>query len=117
MANITAGQLATELRNLADALDKQPDTPVVGGSLYFSCNYRGDTGKKAFISLAKLLPHPLAKKPDDCNYCLKGGNDALTTELYIERSQICTLIEPAKPAVYDCPSILSEEEEDALGAL
>jgi len=115
MENITAGQVANELRKLADALDKQPETPVVRGSIYFSCSYKGDAGKKAFISLAKLLPRPLVKKPDDRNYWLKGGNEALTTDLYIERSQICTLIEPAKPAVYDCPSILSQEEEDALG--
>ena len=112
---ITAGQVATELRKIADALDKQPETPVVRGLLYFCCSYKGDAGKKAFISLAKLLPHPLAKQPDNDNYWLKGVNDALTTDLYISRSQICTLIEPAKPAVYDCPSILSQEEEDALG--
>ena len=111
---ITAGQVATELRKIADALDKQPETPVVSGSLYFCCSYKGDAGKKAFISLAKLLPHPLAKKLDNDDYWLKAGNDALTTHLYISRSQICTLIEPAQPAVYDCPSILSLEEEDAL---
>ena len=114
MENITAGQVAAELRKIAEALDKQPETPIVGGDLYFSCSYEGDAGKKAFISLAKLLPHPLVKKPDENNYWLKGGNEALTTDLYIARSQICTLIEPAKPAVYDCPSILSQEEEDAL---
>ena len=112
---ITAGQVATELRKIADALNKQPETPVVRGSLYFCCSYKGDAGKKAFISLAKLLPHPLAEWPNNDIYWLTSGNDALTTDLYITRTQICTLVEPAKPAVYDCPSILSQEEEDALG--
>lgn len=59
MGIIPAGQVATELRKLADALGKQPNTPVVGGSIYFSCCYKEDAGKKAFISLAKLLSRQL----------------------------------------------------------
>ena len=115
MEIIKAGKVATELRKLADALDKEPETNIVGASVYFSCKYKGDAGKKAFLALAKLLPRPLAKKPDNSNFWLTGGNGALNTDAYIERSQVCTLVEEAKPAVYACPSILSEAEEAALG--
>ena len=35
--------------------------------------------------------------------------------LHIPRSKMCILVEPARPARYECPSILSDEEEAALG--
>jgi len=111
----TAGKVAIELRKLADALDKEPESPSVSASIYFSCPYAGKGKKEAFLNLAKLLPRPLIKRPANDEYRLEGGNDTLDIQLYIDRNAVCTLIEPARPAVYDCPSILSAEEEAALG--
>jgi hypothetical protein len=113
--NPKANKVATELRKLADALDKEPEAVIVTPNIYFSCSYQGDVGKAAFLHLAKVLPRPLVKKPTNDDYWLKGGNENLKVELYIDRKQVCVLREPAKPAVYDCPSILSEAEEAALG--
>jgi hypothetical protein len=115
MSIIRAGLVAIELRKLADALDKEPDTTIVRPNIYFMCSYVGDFGKAAFLSLAKLLPRPLVKRSTNNEYQLVGENDAIRFEAAITRSQVCTLVEPAKPAVYDCPSILSEAEEAALG--
>ena len=111
----TAGQVASELRKLADALDKEPDASIVSPSIYFCCSYCGEASKPAFLAIAKLLPRPLNKKPRGDEYRLEYSTKNLSVQAYIERNQICTLIEPAKPAVYDCPSILSEAEEAALG--
>ena len=33
----------------------------------------------------------------------------------IDRAQVCELIEPAKPAVYRCFPLLSDQEEAELG--
>ena len=115
MSIIKAGLVAIELRKLADALDKEPEASIVRPNIYFTCSYVGDFGKDAFLSLAKLLPRPLVKRPTESEYQLAGENDAISFETSITRSQICTLVEAAKPAVYDCPSILSEAEEASLG--
>lgn len=111
----TAGKVATELRKLADALDKEPEALTVRADIYFSCTYDGDNGKAAFLNLARMLPRPFAKYPDQDRYWLKGGNESVSFHLYIERSAVCTLKKPAQPAEYECPSILSELEEAALG--
>jgi hypothetical protein len=109
-----ASEFALKLRKLADGLDKAPEAEIY---TYVSIT-PAHNDKQTFLALAKLMPRPLTKKIryEGTNYqdfTLEGDGFFLG----IPRSMICTLIEPAKPAVYDCPSILSKEEEDALGAL
>lgn len=117
MATTTAGQVAAELRCIADVLDKQPDTVIAKPDLNFWCDE-----KDVFLTTAKMFPHPLKKRmsgSDGDSYrrlYIEHDRDAVKMTTSIYQSQICELVEPAKPAVYHCPSILSAEEEEALGA-
>ena len=111
-------ELAKGLRILADALDKEPEIEV---NVYTSIQaaYTGDdtSEKDNFLALAKIWPRPAMKSI---------GNEGTSYEDYrlvfdkwaslkIVRPLFCHLVEPAKPAVYDCPLILSAEEEAQLG--
>ena len=55
----TAGAVATELRRVADALDKEPEAEVVRPLCFF---YPED--KAGMENLVRLLPHPLDKFSD-----------------------------------------------------
>ena len=107
-----ASELATKLRTLAAGLDKAPDAEI---DPYVSISPRkGD--KETFLELAKVLPRPLTKKirhegTTYEDYTLEGDGFVLG----IPRSAVCILVEPARPARYECPTILSDEEEAALG--
>jgi hypothetical protein len=109
---VKASELATKLRKLADGLDKAPDAEI---DPYVSISPRkGD--KETFLELAKVLPHPLTKKirhegTSYEDFTLEGDGFVLG----IPRSAVCILVEPARPARYECPTILSDEEESALG--
>ena len=113
---VTASAVASELRKLADALDVSPETEVVSPNIYFSCSYLGSKSKEVFLSLARLLPHPLKKEAKKDEMWIGYESDSLRVQAYIERSIICELVEPAKPAVYRCEPLLSDDEEAALEA-
>ena len=107
-----ASELATKLRTLADGLDKAPDAEI---HTYVSITPVNDD-KQTFLELAKVLPHPLTKKirhegTSYEDFTLEGDGFVLG----IPRSALCVIVEPARPARYECPSILSEAEEAALG--
>lgn len=107
-----ASELATKLRKLADGLDRAPEAEITP---YFSITPRHDN-KETFLELAKVLPRPLTKKIHHEgtayeDFTLEGDGFCLC----IPRSKMCILVEPARPARYECPSILSDEEESALG--
>lgn len=109
-----ANEVATELRKLADALSVQPETEIDKPRVIFSY-YE----KEPFIAAVRLLPHPLTKKidyPDEkfASMVVTYNTDAICISASAPRSKTCEIIEPAKPAVYDCPSLLSEEEEMGL---
>jgi hypothetical protein len=109
---VKASELATKLRKLADGLDKAPDAEI---DTYVSITPVNDD-KQTFLELAKVLPHPLTKKirhegTSYEDFTLKGDGFVLG----IPRSTMCILVEPAGPARYECPTILSDEEEEALG--
>ena len=108
-----ASELATKLRKLADGLDKAPDAEI---NPYVSISPSCDN-KETFLELAKVLPRPLTKKirhegTSYEDFTLEGDGFLLS----IPRSALCVIVEPARPARYECPSILSEAEEAALGA-
>ncbi len=113
MAN--AGKVAMELRQLADALDVQPDAEIITPWISFY-GYE----KESFLATARLLPRPLKKNIEDREKswarvkveCL--GFKAIDVNVSIPQSLTCELVEPAQPAVYRCEPILSEEEESMV---
>jgi hypothetical protein len=108
---ITAGQVAIELRKLADALDVQPDAVVVKPWITF---YASE--KEPFLNVARLLPRPLKKDVTSADsrwarVQLEHRSSGMDVKVSVPQSLTCELIEPAKPAVYRCDPILSDAEE------
>jgi hypothetical protein len=106
-----SAEVATELRRLADALDKEPELEI---SPYLSID--ADTSKETFLALARIMPRPMEKgidfpNTDYSDFKLEHG----FWKIKVAQSAMCILVEPARPARYECPSILSPEEEEALG--
>ena len=113
---VTAAMVAMELRKLAETLELEPLAEIKQAyvSFYHDC-------KQPFLNTVRLMPHPLTKRVDDSSPTyprlkVDYQTDAIHIATSVPQSVTCTLIEPAKPAVYDCPSLLSIEEESALGA-
>jgi len=112
----TANAVAKELRKLADQLDRKPDIEIVKPTVHFSHGH--SRGKDQFLSLASVFPRPL-KKGDGWQheeYTLSHDTDALDVYACIDRSKVCTVVIPAREAVYDCVPLLSIEEEAEIEA-
>lgn len=108
-----ARELARELRKMADALDKEPNAPIVRAYLnFYHC---GKEAKEAFVALAHALPHPLQKKYIEDVLRLEYDTSVMRIVSSIDRTAVCHLIEPAREAVYECDPILSDEECTAIG--
>ena len=112
----TTGAVAIELRRVADALDKEPEAPIESPVLGFYCDSytANDKGKSGFLALARIMPRPLEKKPDDITFRLNYKTDALFVSMQISRKMVCKLVKPAQPAEYECEPLLSDGEEAAL---
>lgn len=111
----TAGAVATELRRIADALDKEPGANVVKGILWF---WNGGN-KESFLNLIRLVPRPLKKVYEEgkgASVIATHETEALTIELRVARDRVCQIVEPEKPAVYKCEPLLTDEEEVTLTA-
>jgi hypothetical protein len=94
------------------------DLFVFRPTIYFNCKWEPeDTGKEAFLALAKILPRPIRKEPDSSDYILVHETDALRVHVSVERSKVCQLVEAARPAVYECTPLLSKLEEEELGGV
>ena len=111
----TTTAVASELRRIADVLDKTPGVEVTKPTLAFYHDYTGK--KEIFLSLARVFPRPLQKGDgyDHKYVTLTHESDALEVYACIGKDKLCTLIEPAKPARYACTPLLSLEEEAELG--
>lgn len=115
---ITAHDVATELRKLADSFDQKPEAIVCRATVSFYC----DT-KEEFLSAASLLPRPYSKGEDDYGSTayrrihLNHETSAMLVDVNVYKHLTCELVEPAKPAVYRCDPILSAIEEVNLEAL
>jgi len=118
MTTTTAAMVAAELRRVADALDHDPQAVIPTAMLTFYANDYGaqDKGKASFLNIARLLPRPISKeRSNDTDFEVGAGSDgALWYRATIRRSAICTIVEPARPAVYHCEPILSDAEEEAI---
>jgi hypothetical protein len=110
-----AHEVATELRKFADSLDKTPDAEIVRPRVFFAHTYVSNP-KDRFLALASLLPRPLKKGDGYTKDVLDLTHETpnITIKAYIDKSETCELVEPAKPAVYRCVPILSLDEEDSL---
>jgi hypothetical protein len=107
-----AKAIAKDLRILADALEVAPDLELP--QPYFAIHFWNNTAKDAFLALVKLLPRPFSKEYDDTDFKIRHDTTGLDINVYIQRSAVCELIAPAKPAEYRCEPILSEDEESTL---
>jgi hypothetical protein len=109
-----ASEIATELRRIADVLDKQPETEAIKPNLHFYHGY--DSTKAQFLNLAAIFPRPYKKGDgwDHKQITLTHETAAVNITASIERDKVCMLKEPARPAVYDCEPLLSQEEEATL---
>ena len=111
----TANAIASRLREIADMLDKTPNAELTDARLNFY--HHGAVAKDQFINLTKVFPRPF-EKGDGYHHdqlTIEHHCDELSVYASIDRSAVCVLREPAKPAVYDCVPLLSLEEEAALG--
>ena len=117
-----ASEVAQELRKLADALDKEPDTSI--SNVYCGISLKS---KESFLSVARVLPRPLWKDLSATEYVLDnrqhkpdGSLDfgaawpAIHIRAQVDRSLVCRLVKPAIPAKYECDPLLSQEEEASL---
>ena len=107
-----SSELAIELRCIADALDKEPELNV---NPYISITPENDD-KNTFLALARVIPKPFKKRirhegTTYEDFVLEVGS----LFVCIPRSKMCKIIVPAKPAVYECPSILNDDEYAKLG--
>jgi 5'(3')-deoxyribonucleotidase len=109
--------VAMELRKLADALDAQPDAEIISPWISF---YGSEKDK--FLATARLLPRPLKKHVHDegksySRVKVECTNfQAIDVNASIPQSLTCEIVAPAKPAVYRCEPILSEEEDAEMVA-
>ena len=109
--NITAGEVAAEMRRIADALDSNPSMII---RPYLVINTVSHT-RTQFAELAKTMPKPMEKGIDFEGTSYEGFKLSHSFwSIKIPRSEVCIIKEPARPAVYDCPSIFSPAEEEEL---
>lgn len=108
-----AHEVAAALRTFADRLDLTPDAIVSRPFVSFSRDY-GKDDKEKFLNVAKALPRPFTKEWSGNELQVIHDNPAAYIYARIDRSDVCELVEPAKPAVYRCDPILSEEEDAEL---
>jgi len=108
-----ASEVAYELRKLADSLEQEPNARIPKPSIYISTFLEGEP-KQLFLTICRLLPRPLAKVYTDRELRVEYDAAALNVLTNIERNKFCRLVEPARPAVYECEPLLSEEEVAAI---
>ncbi len=109
-----AKDVAIALRELADRFDSDPEADVQKPDVWWFCN-----DKESFKRIVKFIPRPLAKRIDDPNsmypyLIVDHKGDGLHVEARITQSKICHIVEPARPAQFECEPILSAEEENDL---
>jgi hypothetical protein len=105
-----ASEVAAELRRVAGALEQEPEAELTQPSLTF---FSWDQ-KAQFFNAVKLLPRPMDKESKDGYIKVKHEAPGLRFEASIRQEKVCTLVEPAKPAVYKCEPLLSPEEEEQI---
>ena len=105
----TCTQAAAALRLLASAIEQGGEKVIVAPFVNFSCRFL--SSKEQFLNLVSVLPRPLKKKVyEEDEFRLVYDTPDITVWATANRNEVCTLIEPAKPAVYSCEPLLSDAE-------
>jgi len=111
----TAREIAQELRKLADHYAGLGETELPKPTLQFSCW----SDKEGFLAAVRALPHPLVKdygeegdEYSSVRVTFKG--EAMDAVAYAMRKTVCKMVEPARPARFECEPLLSEQEEEEL---
>jgi hypothetical protein len=111
-----ASEIAAELRGLAESIAMIDDSVNLP---YVFVNIRHNS-KESFLAFAKnAMPRPFATSTEhnygqEYDLRLTHETDNVHVWCAVNQSLTCTLVEPAKPAVYKCDPILSEEEYDLV---
>ncbi len=104
-----ASAIASELRAFADSLDTNPTLELPYAFLYFTCHTREE-----ILGLAKIMPRPFEKSYSGNDIRLNHKTEALSAWVVAPRELTCTLVTPARPAVYDCEPLLSPDQDASL---
>jgi len=110
-----ASEVASELRKLADSLEREPETEI---EPFLIRTYSTSRSKQSFLNLARLLPRPFSKVYERDNLLILRGEDFTTPVSFraqIDRDIVCRIVKPAQEAVYECEPLLSEAEEAQIG--
>ena len=115
---MTSHELATDLAKLAEHLKQQPDLEI--GTFYLTNESYNTTGEQ-FKAIAKSFPKPLHKRvtsygTGESDIILESPKDGegFTLHFRVPQNKVCKIVEPARPAVYDCEPLLTPEEEAEL---
>lgn len=108
----------TGLRELADFLEANPCLPVpvnpyLGSSV---TNYGEPEKTKLALQAVARCPGPWKKELDDSVLTLVKDFHCVEYRVTCNRTHVCKMVEPAKPAVWDCEPILSAKEFEELTA-
>ena len=109
-----ASEIARELRAFADHLDKSGDVELIRPDLSFYHGYAAT--KEQFLHASSVFPRPFKKSDgwDHKQIRLTHETESLRIEASIEKDKVCTLIAPARPAVFECEPLLSQLEEESI---
>lgn len=116
---VKAIDLASDLRKLARYYEQLGEVELVEPRLTF----HSGNSREEFIASAKALPHPINKKWPQ-NPSSSVGYDIIrfnhqTGSIHVEATTwfcvTCKLVEPARPARYECDElVLTAEEEEYI---
>lgn len=106
------------LRQLADYLENNPDIPTPSSTTVTACatDYLNEEGTKHNMQAVAKCPGPWSKEFDDSFLTLTRKFAGIELQVFCNRNHVCKMVEPAKPAVWDCEPLLSAKEFEELTA-
>ena len=109
-------EFITGLRELANYLENNPDAPIPSSAcLSVSVtDYYNPSGTKYALGQVARCPGPWQKELDDSYLTLIKEFHGVKYMVICARDHVCTMVEPAKPAVWDCEPLLSAKEFEEL---
>jgi hypothetical protein len=112
-------EYAKKLHELADLLESRPDFKLPDYQRNYisqhgidNFSYHGD--KTGFLAAVKAVGSGTKLPGDKDDFSFLACNGLLRLTVY--RTAVCRIVKPAQPAEYDCIPLLSQEEENSLGA-
>lgn len=111
-------EFITGLRELADYLENNPDVPIPYQPYFAVCvtNYVEPEKTKDAIQSVARCPGPWRKELGESLLTLTKDFHGVKYGVICDRSHVCKMVEPAKPAVWDCEPLLSAKEFEELTA-